>query len=112
VQIDYELRDDLPARLQETLLRFAREAMNNAVRHSKSKTIRVGCQLNEHGLQLTVGDEGIGFNPDRISPNKLGLTSMRELATAANGFFHLDTALDRGTRVTLTIPPDRVQQPL
>jgi len=112
VQVDYELRDELPVRLQQTLLRFAREAMNNAVRHSKSKTIRVGCQLNDHGLQLTVGDEGIGFNPDRVPPNKLGLTSMRELATAASGFFQLATAPDKGTRVTLTIPPDRVQQPL
>jgi signal transduction histidine kinase len=112
VQIEYELPDDLPVRLQQTLLRFAREAMNNAVRHSKSKTIRVGCQLNERGLQLTVGDEGVGFNPDRVSPNKLGLTSMRELATAANGFFDLTTAPEHGTRVTLTIPHDRVRQPL
>jgi signal transduction histidine kinase len=112
VQINYELRDDLPVRLQATLLRFAREAMNNAVRHSKSKIIHVGCQFCEHGLQLTVGDEGVGFNPDRVPPNKLGLTSMRELATAANGFFHLATAPDQGTRVTLTIPPDGVQKPL
>jgi signal transduction histidine kinase len=112
VQVEYQLPDDLPLRLQQTLLRFAREAMNNAVRHSRSKIIRVGCQFNERGLQLTVGDEGIGFDPDRVSPSKLGLTSMRELATAANGFFQLDTALEQGTRVTLTIPPDRVQQPL
>ena len=112
VHINYELRDDLPVRLQETLLRFAREAMNNAVRHSKSKIIRVNCALNEYGLQLTVDDEGVGFNPDRIPPNKLGLTSMRELATAANGFFHLSTAPDQGTRVTLTIPPDEVQRRL
>jgi signal transduction histidine kinase len=112
VQIEYDLPDDLPVRLQQTLLRFAREAMNNAVRHSKSKTIRVGCQFSASGLELAVSDEGVGFNPDRVSPNKLGLTSMRELATAANGFFYLDTAFDRGTRVTLTIPPDRVQQPL
>jgi len=103
------LRDDLPLRLQETLLRFAREAMNNSIRHSKSKMIQVSCELSERGLQLSVGDKGIGFNLDRIPPNKLGLTSMRELATAANGFFVLDTAPDRGTRVTLTIPPDRIQ---
>ena len=109
VQIDYELHIELPVRLQQTLLRFAREAMNNAVRHSRSRAIRVGCQINDHGLQLTIGDKGIGFNPDRIPPSKLGLTSMRELATAANGFFHLDTAPERGTLVTLTIPPDRVR---
>jgi signal transduction histidine kinase len=109
VQIDYELRDDLPVRTQETLLRFAREALNNAVRHSKSKLIRICCGLGERGLQLTVDDEGIGFNPERIPPNKLGLTSMRELATAANGFFYLSTAPDQGTRVTLIIPPDGAQ---
>jgi signal transduction histidine kinase len=109
VEIEYGLQHDLPLRLQETLLRFAREAMNNSVRHSKSKIIHVSCVLSEHGLLLAVGDDGIGFNPDRIPPNKLGLTSMRELATAANGFFHLSTARDQGTRVTLTIPPDGVQ---
>jgi signal transduction histidine kinase len=112
VLIEYQLPDELPLRLQQTLLRFAREAMNNAVRHSKSQLIQVRCQLNERGLQLTIGDAGVGFKPDRVSPNKLGLTSMRELATAANGFFQLDTAPEQGTRVTLLIPPDRVQPSL
>jgi signal transduction histidine kinase len=110
VQIEYELRDDLPVRMQETLLRFAREAMNNAVRHSKSRIIRVRCELVEGGLQLTVGDEGVGFDPERVPPNKLGLTSMRELALAANGFFNLSTAPDQGTRVTLVIPPDGIRK--
>ena len=108
VEIDYIGQAELPPHTQETLLRFAREALNNAVRHSKSKIIQVSCESNEYGVKLTVCDEGIGFDPDRVAPNKLGLLSMRELATAAYGFFELQTAPQQGTRVTLTIPPDAI----
>ncbi len=47
------------------LFRIAQEAVNNAVKHSRAKTISIGIGAVEDEVTLTVNDDGIGF------PNKL-----------------------------------------
>ena len=89
---------------QETLIRFAREAINNAVRHAHCKTITVSGAEQDGRLTFSVTDDGGGFDPSQIPPRKLGLKSMRELAACIGGEFVLETAPGAGTTVRLHIP--------
>ena len=43
------------------LFRIAQEAVNNAVKHSRAKTISIGIGAVEDEVTLTVNDDGIGF---------------------------------------------------
>ncbi len=108
VLIEHDLGEPLPSRAEETLLRFAREALNNAVRHAKCTTIQVRCESNERFTQVAVCDNGVGFDANRIPPGRLGLLGMRELAAAVDGRFWIDTGPGQGTQVILTIPANGV----
>lgn len=88
---------------ERRLFRFSREALNNAVRHAHCQNIRINFRSDSHHIELSIADDGSGFDPTRIPPNKLGLISMRELATAAGGVFYLETSPGKGTVASLCI---------
>ncbi|HEX9077534.1 MAG TPA: GAF domain-containing sensor histidine kinase, partial [Anaerolineae bacterium] len=107
VVLTHGVTPHLPPEVEQKLFRFAREAINNAVRHSRSRTIRVCCEQNWSHFRLSVQDDGIGFDQKRIPPNKLGLTSMRELAAGIGGSFSLQTAPGYGTMASIQISLDQ-----
>jgi signal transduction histidine kinase len=80
------------------LYRVAQEALNNAVKHGKAKQIHVQLQQTQNFLHLTVMDSGSGFDP-AVSPNGLGLLSMRERLRMAGGTLTLSSSQGAGTLV-------------
>jgi len=103
VSLQFELRQPILPALEQRLLRFAREALNNAVRHAQCHTIAVSCQSNAEHFLLSIRDDGKGFDPDRIPPHKLGIAGMREIAAEVGGLFSLETQPGSGTQVSLLI---------
>ena len=45
------------------LFRIAQEAINNALRHGRAKTIIIALEASHGELVLRVSDDGIGFDP-------------------------------------------------
>src|SRR5262249_44163284 len=71
----------LPAEVQYNLLRIAREAMTNAVKHSGARTIDISLESYGDGLNLKVKDDGLGFSRDTNGgPGHYGLIGMKERA--------------------------------
>jgi signal transduction histidine kinase len=84
---------------------LAREAMSNAAKHSRASLIVV--TLIEAGdcLELTVADDGVGFDPDTVdSLNHFGLSLIAERVKAARGTVELRSRLGVGTTVHALIP--------
>ncbi len=104
VHLEHALHSELPPAIEQPALRFAREAINNAVRHSDCHTIDVLCESDESRIQLLIRDDGVGFDLARVPPRKLGLMSMSEIAGSLNGKLEIDTAPGAGTSVRLTLP--------
>jgi signal transduction histidine kinase/ligand-binding sensor domain-containing protein len=87
--------------------RVAQEALNNAVKHSGASEITFEVQWAEAGLQLSVFDNGRGFETAASTqPGKLGsgLKNMNERAALLRGNLDLHTVLQVGTRLTLQVP--------
>ncbi|GAA1545739.1 hypothetical protein GCM10009741_56510 [Kribbella lupini] len=88
---------------RHALVRIAREAALNAVRHGGAE--RVGIRLGEdgEGRYLEVSDDGTGFEPERRTAKEpgFGLISMRERAAALPGTFRIDSRPGGGTEVTV-----------
>ena len=89
---------------RDALLRIAREAVANAVRHGHARTISV--QLRDHdGVALRVTDDGDGFDLSAPrSTESFGLTSMRERAESLGGRFEIASTPGAGTTIEVDLP--------
>jgi two-component system NarL family sensor kinase len=89
------------------LLRIAQEAIQNAERHARARTITVILRPRPgDGLEITVSDDGDGFDPTRRVAG-FGLEGMRERAAAIDADFSIASAPGAGARVTVTWAPGR-----
>jgi len=88
------------------LQRIIQEALTNIRKHAQAKTVHVDLQLQGDGwLNLTIADDGRGFDPDLPRGRKhLGLSTMRERAESLGGDISIVTGSGQGTRVTVTLP--------
>ncbi|WP_194776772.1 ATP-binding protein [Pararhodonellum marinum] len=68
--------DALSKNTELNLLRIAQELVNNAIKHAQAKeiTVQISCYGNQ--IQLTVEDDGIGFDPS-IDHEGIGLQNIR-----------------------------------
>jgi signal transduction histidine kinase len=97
----------LPDTAQYLLLRIAQEALHNAWKHAQATSIELRLAICDDKLELSIADNGVGFEPADLSAGHFGLEGIRTRARilAANLLF--DTAPNHGTRIVvqLTIPP-------
>lgn len=111
---EQDLPARLPAEVEVAAYRIVQEAVTNAVRHAGASRIDVTLRGTTDGLEVTVRDDGRGFDVDRSSRHgaggrHLGLPGMRERALALGGDLSIQSAPGRGTlvRTTLTLPGGR-----
>ncbi|MBN1528339.1 MAG: sensor histidine kinase [Thermoleophilaceae bacterium] len=102
VKLDLE-NDVLPEQVAGELFRISQEAVINAGRHADASTVTVTLRRQTGGVELTVADDGSGFEQRGPRPGHLGLAGMRERAELLGG--RLDIASSpRGTVVTARVP--------
>lgn len=92
------------AEVSHCLYRVAQEAITNVVYHANAKTLSVTLNSNGHGTQLTVADDGIGFDPEMKQTNHWGIKGLHERAQLVGGHLLIDSEAERGTTVQLIIP--------
>ncbi|HEV3115625.1 MAG TPA: sensor histidine kinase, partial [Gemmataceae bacterium] len=99
--------DGLPAEVALCLFRIAQEAQHNIAAHARAHHVQVALRRNGDGLELTVRDDGRGFNPaEARRGDGLGLASMDERARLLRGRILIDSAPERGTTVRVVVPLD------
>src|SRR5262249_51189074 len=80
IGVQLDLASDLPLRLdsEPELTRVAQEALANIARHSNATSVAIRTCVAQDNVRLTIQDNGRGFDPERLSGEGLGLSSMRE----------------------------------
>ena len=74
--------------------------MSNVVRHAEAKNAEVKLQILDTKIQLSVSDDGIGFDPDaKDDEGGLGLISMGERIEKLGGELIILSAPGEGTQV-------------
>jgi two-component system NarL family sensor kinase len=107
VKIDLSIDGEsyqLPARFEAGLFRVAQEALTNVMRHARAKTTRLSLNYSIDQIQLTIEDDGEGFDPHDIPPGRFGLVGLNERAHMLGGNLVLESSPGGGTRVEVTIP--------
>lgn len=104
-EVDPEL--DLPAWSPEAVLhiyRLLQEATQNAIRHSRGRSLTLRVRAVEATVEFSVRDDGDGFQADSVSGRGYGLDSMRTRAHRLGGHLRLNTAPGQGTEVIVSLP--------
>ena len=111
VPIQLDLPDDDSARLAPALeiacFRIVQESLTNALRHASAAQIRVRVVHSAATLDLTISDDGRGFDPASLAAPRaghLGIIAMQERVRARGGTFAITSAPGAGTRVQVELP--------
>src|SRR3954464_1600725 len=86
------------------IYRIAQEALANIARHADAQLVEVDLRAdNGGGVQLTVRDDGRGFETDRPTRG-LGLGGMAERARLVGGELTIESRPGAGTQLCLRVP--------
>lgn len=86
------------------LFRIAQESVHNAVKYSGGTEITVSLKLADDGLELTISDDGCGFDRAANASPGLGLHIMNYRAAAIGASLTIARGESGGTRVTCRRP--------
>ena len=89
-----------------TIYRITQEALHNAAKHSRARTVSILLDRRPDGLRLIVEDDGVGFDVAAADGNGsgLGLHSLRERAGLLGGTLSIESSPGAGTAVVVDLP--------
>ena len=94
--------NDPPAEVKVSFYRIAQEALNNIAKHANATEVSLSLHCTGQGLEMAIGDDGIGFETGNITADHLGLTIMEERAAAIGADLAIRTAPGQGTEVMVS----------
>ncbi len=95
----------LPPDMELHLLRVAQEALANALKHGRASEIRIELARDAQGVQLSVQDNGRGFDPRARNVDRgFGLISMHERAERIGAQLTVFSEPELGTRLVVAVP--------
>lgn len=101
---EHGLDRGLPDDIRAVVFRVIQEALTNVRRHAQASNVMVMIDARGDLLEVTVRDDGVGFEAAHPSDTRLGLLGMQERAAAVRGRLLVTSAPNDGTTVTLIVP--------
>lgn len=99
----YGLADNLSEAIKFTIYRIIQEIIHNVIKHASAGQVSMSITQTDDGINLMVEDDGIGFNTNLVGSG-LGLKNIHSRVKLLNGYFDVDSSLNRGTIYNVTIP--------
>jgi len=102
--------DEIPEMLKVVIYRVLQEAMNNVVKHSGATRVRLQLAPLENRLELTVADNGCGFDAeekklsDSSAVSGFGLTGIENRVQLCDGKFEIASKKGKGTTLRILLP--------
>ncbi|MCF7973931.1 MAG: hypothetical protein K9N55_08955 [Phycisphaerae bacterium] len=109
---DSEEPKPLSDHVKNLLYRLVRELLINVAKHAKAHTVHIQLAKVESNIQITVVDDGVGFDvaclDNRLPDTQagFGLFSIKERLGYVGGTLDIQSGPGRGTRVTIAAPLD------
>jgi signal transduction histidine kinase len=92
----------LPAEVETAAYRVVQEALTNAHRHARAKSVNVLLQRKDGGVLVVIEDDGDGFDASQwrttvMNGNRLGLLGIEERAALCGGTLRIESRRGAGT---------------
>jgi PAS domain S-box-containing protein len=99
---------------QVVLFQAVRELLANVGKHAGASVATVSLRRDGDNLRVEVADDGVGFDPRYVRPPHVehggfGLFSIREGLRLLGGTIDIDSSAEKGTRVVLTAPLEKLE---
>jgi signal transduction histidine kinase len=100
----------LPPEVTTEVLQMLREALHNVQKHAAASRVAVAIEKTERGLEISVDDNGHGFNfagaysLEELELLRLGPASLKRRARSLNADLLLDSRPGRGAGIKFRIP--------
>jgi len=98
-----------PGELDVFLFQAIRELLFNVIKHAGVKEARVRVNQQDGQIQITVEDEGSGFDPSQLraaggETGGFGLFNLSERLNLLGGGMTIDSSSEKGSRILLSAP--------
>jgi signal transduction histidine kinase len=100
--VDENVSDNLPEEHKTCVYRIVQEALNNCSKHAYAKNVRVVVRQEPNHLQVSIEDDGKGFDASRV--RGLGLVGMNERVSQLGGVLKVESDPARGTHLRVDLP--------
>jgi two-component system, NarL family, sensor kinase len=88
------------------LYRIVQESLQNCLKHAAASQINILCEYRTDNMIIQIQDNGVGFDPEAALTSGFGqgLTNIRTRVHLTGGNHTIQSVLQQGTQITLTIP--------
>jgi signal transduction histidine kinase len=102
--------DEIPEMLKVVVYRVLQEAIHNVAKHSGATRVRLFLTARENSIELTVADNGCGFDPavkkasDSSAVGGFGLAGIADRTQLCDGKFEILSEKGKGTTLHISLP--------
>jgi two-component system sensor histidine kinase DegS len=97
--------------VETAIYRLVQESLNNVWKHSGASRARVELTRTASGVRLIVRDWGQGFDPEKVTAERFGLSGMQQRTRLAGGTFSLKSAPGKGCKIVAEFPQQAALAP-
>ena len=95
----------LPADVQVAIYRVCQEALNNVAKHASASRVEINLIHAGSAVQLSIRDDGRGFDPEKTASGHYGLSMMHERAEGVGARLSITSQPGRGTELNIRWAP-------
>lgn len=92
------------AELKQTLFLVAQEALHNVLYHAQAQQVSLVLTEKAGQIRLVVEDDGLGFDPENLPQERLGIAGMRERMALVGGTLTIESTPGHGTTLFAQAP--------
>ncbi|NER80763.1 MAG: tetratricopeptide repeat protein [Leptolyngbya sp. SIO1D8] len=105
----FDLEERLNEQTEVSVYRLIQEALNNVVKHAYAKEVLVQLSKSENSMNITIEDDGIGFNVAQVrKKGGMGLRNLESRIKYLNGELQIISRENKGTELIIDIPLKKV----
>ena len=104
IGVDFQFNEmpEISKEVENNLFRIVAETLNNSLKHAKATRISILLLYSEHDLNLTIMDNGVGFNIEEGEKNGgFGLSTIKERARMMDAHLEINSTPGSGTKVSI-----------
>ncbi|KQC28907.1 hypothetical protein AAY42_02585 [Flagellimonas eckloniae] len=100
--------DNLDGDIKINVYRIIQESLQNCVKHAQCKMVNVSFVLENEQLELTIEDDGIGFDTTK-GKRGIGLRNVTARVKKIKGTYTIISKKGRGTTIIVSLPANYTQ---
>jgi signal transduction histidine kinase len=111
IEVDAAAANVLTSTQATQLLRIAKEAMSNSLRHAQAANVKVSLNPLADGIRLEISDDGIGFDPAAAGSHSQGLNNIAARVQEISAKLEIISAPGKGCRIIVKVPQENIHEP-